>query len=87
MLSELESKNKVVGLKQSKRAISEDRARKVFLAYDASAQIRREIEQLCGEKGIEIFADASMAELGDACEIDVDTAVATLLEAAEQLIV
>lgn len=79
MLSELETKNKVVGLKQSKKAVSEGKAAKVFLAHDAGTHIRRDVALLCGEKGVEIEAEFSMEELGSACGVEVNAAVAAIL--------
>lgn len=79
MLTELKAKNKVVGLKQSRRAVGEGRVSKVYLADDAGSHIRREIMQLCEEKGIALESGFTMQELGEACGVEVNTAVAALL--------
>ncbi len=76
MLTELEHGSKVVGLNQSRRAISGGRARVVFLAEDASPFIISEIEELCRKNGVELEYVPTMRQLGRACGLSVSSAVA-----------
>ena len=47
MLEELSTAQKVVGVKQSLRALREGRARKVFLACDADPTVTGRVEDAC----------------------------------------
>ena len=80
MLSEIKHRPKVVGVKQTKRALCDGRAVLVYLAQDADPRVTGPIETLCGEKGVPVEQVASMKELGSACGIAVGSAVAALLE-------
>lgn len=79
MLEELSAKEKVTGLKQSRRAIAAGRAARVYLAYDADPRLTEPLRALCIERGIETAEEYSMAQLGRACRIQVGTAAAVLL--------
>lgn len=79
MLKELNTDHKVVGLKQSRRALKDGTALKVFLAHDATGSIRRDIAALCQEKGVVCEFAPSMEELGRECGINVGAAVAAIL--------
>ena len=79
MLSELSTANKVVGAKQVKRALSDGRAGKVFLAADADPRVTEPLAGLAGEKGVAVEQVPSMKELGTACGIAVGSAAAALV--------
>lgn len=79
MLTELKTGTKVVGVKQTQRAISDGRARLVFLAQDADPRVTEPIGALCKERGISVEMVPGMKELGSACGIAVGSAVAALL--------
>ena len=78
MIDELNTNSKVVGLKQTRRSLKEGTAAKIFLARDASASIRSEIEELCGGR-VPVEFVATMQELGERCGINVGAAVAAVL--------
>lgn len=80
MLSELQTAKKVVGVKQSKKAIREGHARAVILAKDAEARVTRPIRTLCEELSVPVEEVETMAELGRAAQIDIGAAVAVLLK-------
>ena len=71
--------NKVVGAKQSRRAILEGSARQVFLASDADPAVTAPLLQLCREASVPVFTDRTMRELVQAAGIHVGAAVVTLL--------
>ena len=77
MLIELASREKVIGVKQSARAIRDGRAQRVFLACDADELVLEPIRSACGSLPVE--EGYTMAQLGRACGIDVPTAAAALL--------
>ena len=80
MLTELASRDKVVGVKQSRKAIRGGRAVQVFLACDADPAVTEPIRTDCGEHGVPVREGCTMAQLGAACGIAVGAAVAVLLK-------
>lgn len=80
MLAELKQGPKVVGVKQTKRAINDGKAVRVFLAEDADPRVTDPIAVLCGERSVPVERVAQMKELGSACGIAVGSAVAALLQ-------
>ena len=77
MLEELSTAQKVVGVKQSLRALREGSARKVFLACDADPAVTGRVEDACASVPVE--RNFTMAQLGSAAGIAVGAAVVTLL--------
>ena len=80
MFSELSACHKVVGVKQSTRAVREDRAEKVFLADDADPALLEPIEALCRERAVSVMRGATMAQLGTLSGISVGAAVVAMLK-------
>ena len=80
MLEELTGKSKVVGVKQSRKAIAQGQAAKVFLACDADPALLDDLSELCRARGIPTENSCTMAQLGTACRISVGAAVAVLLQ-------
>lgn len=79
MITELASQEKVIGVKQSQRAIREGRARWVFVACDADPVITSPVTRSCAEAGIPMHTGYTMAQLGQACRIAVGASVVALL--------
>jgi large subunit ribosomal protein L7A len=79
MLSKLGTQDKIVGAKQVKRALAKTGVEVVFIANDADKSVTGEIEELCQSKSVPITYVNSMQELGEACGIDINAAVAALL--------
>ena len=79
MLVELHTKDKIVGIKQLRKALADGRARKVFVAEDADPKITSPILEQCRDAGVPVEQIPTMAELGKACGIEVGAAVAALL--------
>ncbi len=79
MLSELRTAHKVIGVKQSKKAIRDGAAAEVFVALDAEKRVVGPVYELCSETDTKITEITTMAELGDAAGIDVGAAVVTVL--------
>lgn len=80
MLSQLHAAEKVVGVKQSQKAVREGLANTVFIAKDAENRVIRPIEALCNENNVPIVMVDSMQQLGQAVGIDVGAAVAVMLK-------
>ena len=77
----LAGKEKVVGLKQVRRAVTAGRVRKVFLACDADPRLIQPLRELCSQEGTEADDTLTMQQLGRACGIDVPAAAVALLRA------
>ena len=63
MLTELKQGSKVVGVKQTKRAVNDGKAARVFLAEDADPRVTAPVEALCAEKQIPVERVPQMKEL------------------------
>ena len=79
MLSQLKEGARVVGVKQTRRAIQDGRAARVFLAEDADPKVTAPVEELCARQNIPGERVPHMEDLGSACGIAVAGAVAALL--------
>ena len=77
-MERLSGSEKVVGLKQVRRAVTEGRVNLVFLACDADPRLTESLEALCDERGVDVVWDHTMAQLGKACGIAVGTAAAAV---------
>lgn len=83
LLKALGSKEKVIGVKQSRRAIRDGRARQVFLAADADPNLTEALAAQCARENIPVIWQYTMAQLGQAAGIQVGAAVVTVLAAGE----
>ena len=79
---DLSVKNKVVGLKQSQKAVTSGMAEAAFVARDAGEHIKGRFKGLCVTHSVKIIEVESMALLGEICGIEVNAAVAVLLNRA-----
>ena len=68
-----------VGSKQTRLAIDNGEALKVFVARDADAKLVEPIIDQCRDKGIPLVRAVSMRELGKACGIQVGAAAAAMV--------
>ena len=72
----MEAERRVVGVKQSRKAIREGRVRRVYLASDADPAITEPIRAQCAAAGIPVEDGQTMAQLGRFCGIAVGASVA-----------
>lgn len=79
MLTQLENAGKVVGVKQTRRALNDGRAKTVFLAQDADPALTEPLAELAGSKNVPVIWTEHMKELGKACGIAVGSAVAAIV--------
>lgn len=79
MISELASLDKVIGVKQSRKAIREGRAKRVYLADDADPAITAPVVESCTAAGIPVENGHTMAQLGQACRITVGASVVAVV--------
>ncbi|AAK81079.1 large subunit ribosomal protein L7A [Clostridium acetobutylicum] len=73
-------KNKVVGMKQSLKAINEKKAQMVYIAKDAESELFQTVEKLANEHSLQIVYVDTMKELGKLCNIDVEASTAVVLK-------
>ncbi len=78
-MKELLSGPKVVGVKQTRRAVAAGKAVKVYLACDADPMLLDPLRASCTLGGIAVEEGLTMAELGKMCAIAVGTASCALL--------
>ena len=80
MLTELASQEKVIGVKQSRKAIRDGRAVRVYLACDAVPAITQPLAESCRAAGVPVETDYTMAQLGQAGRITVGASVVAVLK-------
>ena len=79
MTPDLSTCRKVAGIKQTMRALRENRAEKLYIACDADPAVLEPLERLGREQGIVIDDHATMAQLGHCAGIAVGAAVIAVL--------
>jgi large subunit ribosomal protein L7A len=76
-----EAKEKIVGLKQTLRAIQQDSIEAVYIANDVEEHIIRKIAGPCQEKAIPLVkTNMTQNELGRFCQIEVGAAVVGIMK-------
>jgi large subunit ribosomal protein L7A len=80
LLDDLKHCKKAVGVKQSTKAVENGVAANVIIARDCEQRVVRGIIDLCEKSSVPITYVDSMKQLGKACGIDVDAAVACILK-------
>ncbi|MDI9485260.1 MAG: ribosomal L7Ae/L30e/S12e/Gadd45 family protein [Bacillota bacterium] len=80
MPNRLETSLRVVGAKQTLKAVQAEQAAVVYLARDADEHVTGPVRKECLSRGIEIVEVETMAELGRACSIEVGAAVAGVMK-------
>lgn len=74
------ARNKVVGTKQTLKAINRNQAKMVYLAGNAERHVTDPIIQACSGKSVPVTHVDTMQALGKACGIEVGCAAAALVE-------
>jgi len=75
---DLKVAKKVIGAKQTRRAVAAGEALTVYIAADAEARVIAPIRELCTQYGVTVAEVETMRELGKACGIEVGAAVAAV---------
>lgn len=73
------ARSRVVGVKQTLKAVQRGQVSIVFMAHDADVHVLRELQQACSAQGVPIVWVTSMQELGRAAGIQVGSATAAVL--------
>ncbi|MBQ8587238.1 MAG: ribosomal L7Ae/L30e/S12e/Gadd45 family protein [Oscillospiraceae bacterium] len=79
MLEELSATNKIVGIKQLRKALADGRVKKVFIACDADPMLTEPVLAQCEQQQITVESVPTMKQLGAACCISVDAAAAAIV--------
>lgn len=79
-MTDLKNKKKVIGAKQTLKAIERGLADIVYLASDADQRLLLPIQEACTHGNIAIDNSLSMLELGKACGIEVGAAAVACLK-------
>ncbi len=79
LITQLQTEHKVVGVKQSRKAVQRGEAQLVFLALDADPQVTDPILELCQVTQVPVETVPHMKDLGAACGITLGCAVAAVL--------
>lgn len=83
ILAELRNHQKIVGMKQLRKALLRGGISRVYLALDADPAVTMPLAQLAENTGTEIIWVGKMHDLGRACNIDVGAAAAATLPAQD----
>ena len=71
---------KVIGIKQSTKAIKNGEGVVLYVAEDADSKLINPLVQLAKDKGLEVNFIETMKELGKMCGIEVGSAATLMLE-------
>jgi large subunit ribosomal protein L7A len=74
------SDKKIVGAKQTLKAVKSGNVKSVYVATDADIRVTRSVVEACNENNIEIIYIETMQKLGIMCSIDVGAAIACALK-------
>lgn len=77
--SGLSGANKVIGTKQTLKAVEKGLVKAVFVAADAEQHVVKPLIQRCQEKDIPVIMIDTMKNLGKACGIEVGCAAAAMV--------
>ena len=80
VFAELAAQEKVIGVKQSRKALREGLVCQVYLACDADPAITGPVAESSAEAGIPVDGGHTMAQLGRACRITVGASVVAVLK-------
>jgi len=78
-LHRLQQGSKVVGTKQTLKALQNGQVTELFVAKDAQPKHVHPLVELAEEESVTIVYVATMKELGKACDVEVKTATAALI--------
>lgn len=76
----LKTQRKVVGAKQTARVLEKNQAEVVYVAKDADERVVRRVLELAKEQDVPIVMVETMKQLGEACNVEVKTALAVVIK-------
>lgn len=72
--------NRIVGAKQTLKAVKASKAEVVYIAENADAKVVNPIIDYCKQQGIKVIMIPTMQKLGVICNIDVGAATACTIK-------
>lgn len=79
MLYHFNDTNKIVGTKQTLKALGLGQVKVVYVAKDADDKVTRPIVELAKAQMVQVEYMDTMKELGQKCNVEVKTAVAAII--------
>ncbi len=79
MLHKLDENLKVVGMKQTVKALRKGIVKAVYIAEDADERVVRQVIELAKDQSLPIIKVETMVQLGKECNIEVKTAIAATI--------
>lgn len=79
MLHRLETNLKVVGKKETLKALRKGIAQVVYIAEDADERVVRQVIELAKDQRLPVITVETMVQLGKECNIEVKTATAATI--------
>ncbi|WP_330666295.1 ribosomal L7Ae/L30e/S12e/Gadd45 family protein [Vallitalea sp.] len=76
----LKTNSKVIGLKQTLKALENEEVEVLYVAKDAQDEVTIRPIELAGSKQIPVVYIDTMEELGSVCDVEVKTATAALIK-------
>lgn len=80
VLEHLKNGKKVIGIKQTVKAVESNTALEVFVANDADEKVVGNLKEVCQNNGVSIQCVESMKLLGKVCGIEVGASAVCLLK-------
>lgn len=74
----IQAKEKVIGTKQTLKALENNQVKEVIVAEDADEKILREVISLAEEKGVPYITVDSKKKLGAVCGLNVNAATVAI---------
>ncbi len=74
------SKKRIIGLKQTIKAVKEGKVSTVYIAKDADESLKNSLIEVLKDKDLRVIYVNTMKELGEACGIEVKASAASLLK-------
>lgn len=72
--------NRIVGAKQTIKAIKTSKTEVVYIAENAEEKVTRPILETCEIHGVKVIVVPTMQKLGELCSIDVGAATACIIK-------
>lgn len=79
IMHRLSKEPKVIGTKQTLRALNNNNVKEIFVAKNAQKQVTLRVIEIAEKQGISIVFVDTMDQLAKACNVEVKTATAALI--------
>ena len=80
MLSTIPKDKLIIGLKQTKKAVTAGLVQKLYLAENCDPMISEPLQEAAQKAGVQVLYVATMKELGSMCAINVGASCAAVLK-------